>query len=77
MYGIGMSKTLDLHGKRHDEVDILVENFILLNRLPLNIITGNSEFMRESVMDKCKQFDFYCEQWNPGTIKVLEYADKK
>ena len=28
-------KELDLHGVRHEEVDRLVENFILLNRLPL------------------------------------------
>jgi len=72
-----MVKTLDLHGKRHHEVDRLVENFILLNKLPLTIITGNSDFMKARVMNKCKQFDFYCEQWDFGTIKVLEYADKK
>jgi hypothetical protein len=72
-----MSKTLDLHGKRHVEVDRLVENFILLNRLPLTIITGNSDFMKARVMNKCKEHDFYCEQWTSGVIKVLEYADKK
>ena len=70
-------KKLDLHGIRHSEVDRLVENFILLERLPLTIITGNSDFMRKIVMDKCKHHDFYCEQWDSGTIKVLSYADKK
>lgn len=72
-----MSRTLDLHGKRHSEVEVIIENFILLNELPLTIITGNSHFMRDSVMGKCKEFNFYCEQWDSGTIKVLEYADKK
>jgi len=38
---------LDLHGRRHYEVDRLVENFILMNQyqLPLSIICGNSQTM--------------------------------
>ena len=38
---------LDLHGRRHYEVDRLVENFILMNqdKLPLEIICGNSQKM--------------------------------
>ena len=38
---------LDLHGVRHHEVDLKVENFILLNQdqLPLTIICGNSQRM--------------------------------
>ena len=38
---------LDLHGYRHHEVDIEVENFIFLNQeeMPLTIICGNSEKM--------------------------------
>lgn len=40
---------LDLHGKRHHEVDLLVENFILLNQdeVPLTIMCGNSGKMVE------------------------------
>ena len=72
-----MVKTLDLHGIRHHEVNRLVENFILLNELPLTIITGNSDFMKSRVMNKCKEFDYYCEQWDSATIKVLSYTDKK
>ena len=72
-----MSKTLDLHGIRHSEVERLVENFILLNNLPLTIITGNSNIMRDIVIGKCKQLDYYCEQWDSATIKILTYADKK
>ena len=46
-------KKLDLHGKRHDEVDRIVENFIIdiynKNELPTEIITGNSQKMRDIV----------------------------
>ena len=44
-------KKLNLHGKRHYEVDRIVENFIIdtYNRdeLPTEIITGNSKKIRE------------------------------
>ena len=72
-----MSKKLDLHGIRHYDVDRFVENFILMNELPLTIVTGNSHFMRDSVMKKCEEFEFQCEQWDSGTIKVLDYTIKK
>ena len=44
---------LDLHGVRHHEVDLKVENFILLNQsqLPLTIICGNSQRMIDLVKD--------------------------
>jgi hypothetical protein len=40
---------LDLHGIRHQDVDMLVENFILTNqdKFPLTIICGNSIRMIE------------------------------
>ena len=37
--------TLDLHGKRHVDIDRITENFILLNKCPLKVITGNSSKM--------------------------------
>ncbi len=72
-----MSKELDLHGIKHEDVERLVENFILLNQMPMTIITGNSDTMRNIVMKKCNRLNYYCEQWDSGTIKVLSYADKK
>lgn len=41
--------TLDLHGVKHQDVDMLVENFILMNqdKFPLTIICGNSIKMIE------------------------------
>jgi hypothetical protein len=65
--------TLDLHGKRHNEVDILVENFILLNQneVPLTIVCGNSSKMIDIVNEvinriKCETvvMDLY------GVIKI-------
>jgi len=43
--------TLDLHGVRHYQVDLMVENFILMNqsKVPLTIMCGNSERMIELV----------------------------
>jgi len=42
---------LDLHGVRHHEVDLMVENFIFLNQhdIPLIIICGSSSKMVELV----------------------------
>ena len=42
---------LDLHGVRHHEVDLMVENFIFLNQeeIPLTIICGGSSKMVELV----------------------------
>jgi len=48
-----MSKTLNLHGIRHYDVDRFVENFLLMNELPLTIITGNSDTMKKMV-EVCK-----------------------
>jgi len=50
---------LDLHGKRHYEVPILVENFIYLNQdqVPLTIICGNSHRMIEIVNEVIEEID--------------------
>ena len=42
-------KVLDLHGVRHEEVERLLENFILLNEPPLKVVTGNSTYMQDKV----------------------------
>ena len=66
-------KKLDLHGIKHRDVDIKVENFILLNQeqIPLEIVCGNSQRMIDlvtSTLDRieCKDFD----QVQFGTIIV-------
>ena len=68
---------LDLHGVRHHDVHLMVENFIFLNQhdIPLTIICGSSSKMVELVkvvLDRAgsdylegKGFDF-------GRITVLK-----
>ena len=67
-----MENKLDLHGIRHDEVDRLVENFVLLNETPLNIITGNSTMMRELVVEVLEKHKFVYENLiSQSVITVL------
>jgi DNA-nicking Smr family endonuclease len=61
-------KELDLHGVVHEEVERLVENFILLNQddVPLRIVTGKSSRMSQLVMStaariKCDRVDSFFE----------------
>ena len=65
-------KTLDLHGVKHEEVERLLENFILLNKPPLTIITGNSEFMRGRLESFCSKHKIAYEGWaNWGEYTIL------
>ena len=66
-----MIKKLDLHGIRHSEVDRLVENFVLLNNPPLEIITGHSDRMPQLVIDVLNRHNIDWERWGHGTIKIL------
>ena len=65
-------KKLDLHGVRHQEVNRMVENFILMNQheLPLTIVCGNSIRMIELVKEVTTRLD--CDIYNPnyGTIII-------
>ena len=53
--------SLDLHGIKHYEVDLLVENFVYLNQedMPLRIICGNSHKMISLVKVVLERID--CE----------------
>ncbi len=64
---------LDLHGVIHTEVDVLVEDFILSNKTPLYIITGNSLVMREKVLKLLDKYNFKyaIRSYNLGEIVVL------
>ena len=66
-----MTKTLDLHGVKHVDVERLVENFVLLNEPPLIIITGNSQRMNEIVINKLMVNDINFDRWGSGKIKIL------
>ena len=65
-------KELDLHRKKHEDVDRLVENFVLMNNPPLTIITGKSHKMRRLVRKVLDKYNIQYEQWNnPGEYKIL------
>jgi len=65
--------TLDLHGTTHDNVDRIVENFVLMNDTPLTIITGLSGKMRKIVKKVLNRNDFIYDipVHNNGLIKVI------
>ena len=67
---------LDLHGLKHSDVYVLVEDFILNNQevLPLRIITGNSDKMKSIVIDVIQKHSFNYSDgdfYNRGYILVL------
>ena len=67
-------KELDLHGLYHHQVQDEVENFVLVNakELPLRIIVGNSQFMKnltQQILDKHK-FEYYIPAHNHGEIVI-------
>ena len=66
-----MIKQLDLHGIRHEEVDRLVENFVLLNETPMRIITGNSHDMRDLVINVLDRNSINYEIFKPSQITIL------
>jgi len=66
-----MTKTLDLHGIKHEDVDRLVENFVLLNSPPMKIITGNSEKMMLMTLDVLNKHDFEWERWASSEVTIF------
>jgi|TARA_Y100000361_G_scaffold128523_1_gene123496 hypothetical protein len=66
-----MTKTLDLHGVKHEDVDRLVENFVLLNSPPMKIITGNSERMMELTLDVLSRHDIEWTRWASSYVTIL------
>ena len=65
-------KKLDLHGIKHEDVDRIVENFVLLNEPPIDIITGNSQKMQELVLDVLNRNGIDWQRWAmDGVIKIL------
>ena len=65
---------LDLHGKRHEDIDRIVENFILLSEIPSKIITGNSFKMKQLVVSVIERhgFDWKYDVPNYGCLIITE-----
>lgn len=68
-------KILDLHGMTYDQAEFEVENFVLLEELPVKIITGNSLLMR-NIIDKILKKHGLCwdyeSHFNLGAIVVID-----
>lgn len=67
---------LDLHGVKHQDVDITVENFVLMNQqsFPLTIICGNSPKMIELVNKTLNKIGCVCEMYRYGVITVARFT---
>ena len=66
-------KVLDLHKVRHEEVERLLENFILLNEPPLKVITG---ITISKIFNKHKMTLERWANWGEYTI-LAGYGDRK
>jgi len=68
---------LDLHGIRHADVERLVENFVLLNERPLEIICGKSDRMLDIVEFKLLELqrehlkEMVIDKWEWGVFRIL------
>lgn len=67
---------LDLHGVRHGEVDLLVENFIFMNQgeFPLEIICGNSDKMIKLVHNVTDRLGLETHMYRYGTITIRRWV---
>jgi len=63
---------LDLHGVRHSDVEVVVEDFVLNNQqqLPLIIICGNSSKMIDIVSKTLKKMEINFEETRYGRIRI-------
>ena len=71
-----MKITVDLHGKRHHQVEKILEKKLLNGKkdyLKTEIITGNSEPMRQIVHDFLDEHDFkyVVTEWNMGRTVII------
>ena len=66
------TQSLDLHGVRHHQVDLMVENFVYKNQeeLPIIIICGNSNAMIKIVHNVLDRMKCEYEESRYGVIRV-------
>lgn len=68
--------TLDLHGIKHGEVQVILDQFIWENMKKkvreVSIITGHSEQMKKIVIDCVSDYNMTCQEeyLNPGKIII-------
>ena len=63
---------LDLHGVRHSDVEVAVEDFVLNNQqqLPLIVICGNSSKMIDIVSKTLIKMEINFEETRYGRIRI-------
>ena len=63
---------LDLHGVRHGDVEVAVEDLVLSNQeqLPLIVICGNSSKMIDIVSKTLKKMEINFEETRYGRIRI-------
>ena len=63
---------LDLHGVRHSDVEVAVEDFVLNNQqqLPLIVICGNSSKMIDIVSKTLKKMEINFEETRYGRLRI-------
>ncbi|MAV64937.1 MAG: hypothetical protein CBD97_02615 [Pelagibacteraceae bacterium TMED237] len=66
-------KSLDLHGISHESAKVLVVTFIdsNLDKLPIEIITGNSNYMKKIVLDIVNKYDLKASPKNYYNLGCL------
>lgn len=52
-------KTLNLHGVKHQNVKVMVEDFLFGNAMPVKIITGNSMQMKSIVTKILDEYNYH------------------
>jgi|TARA_R100001463_G_C3394819_1_gene207339 DNA-nicking Smr family endonuclease len=72
-------KSIDLHNLPHDVAERVVFNFIMNNcdNMPVEIITGKSDRMRQIVIDIVEHYNFghhYSKFSNAGSLIITESA---
>ena len=68
-------ETLDLHGVKHHQADETVRRFFNFIDLPCEVVTGNSENMKNIVRNVVKEYQWFCHEkdsYNYGTLIVTE-----
>lgn len=61
---------LDLHGVKHADVEKTVEDFVLMRKTPIRIITGNSKTMKALVEHTLRKHGYRTNDFFPAYIIV-------
>jgi|APSaa5957512535_1039671.scaffolds.fasta_scaffold664536_2 hypothetical protein len=68
---------LDLHGVRHHRVDEVVRSFLNFVHLPCEIITGNSQVMKNIVIGITREYGWSCYERDSYNFGALIIREKK